>query len=373
MHKLTGVSTSVTAFVGVTADGPLNAAALVHSFDDYEARFGGLSAASDLSHAVRQFFQNGGNDAFVVRTLDGHAAVLGDRAMHEGIYALEDVDLFNLLCLPGVADDEVLTAAAAYCEERGALLIMDAPAAAQTPEQILATVSGNGFPKSGHAALYYPWVYVASELDGDKRRLAPPCGSVAGLYARTDRDRGLWKAPAGNRAALQEVRALQHLVTDEQAEQLNRLGVNCLRIFPTLGAVSWGARTLGAESDPEYKYVPVRRMADFIEESLFRGLEWALFEANDETLWAQIRSLVEPFLHDLFVAGAFQGSTAREAYWVQCDGQSTSPTDLELGLVTVLVGFAPLKPAEFVTVSIQQRAGWPRPAPESESAPAVSG
>lgn len=187
----------------------------------------------------------------------------------------------------------------------------------------------------------------------------PPGGSVAGVYARTDSTRGVWKAPAGTDATLSGVAGVVKAVTDGENGVLNPLAVNCIRKFPVYGTVVWGARTLRGNDEigSEWKYVPVRRTALFIEESLFRGLKWVVFKPNDEPLWAQIRLNVGLFLHDMFRQGAFQGGTPKEAYFVRCDKDTTTQSDIDLGIVNIHVGFAPLKPAEFVVITLQQLAG----------------
>ena len=179
------------------------------------------------------------------------------------------------------------------------------------------------------------------------------------MFARTDAQRGVWKAPAGLDATLVGVPQLEVVLTDGENGDLNPLGINCLRAFPIAGRVVWGARTLrGADQlADEYKYIPVRRTALFIEESLYRGLKWVVFEPNDEPLWAQIRLNVGAFMHNLFRQGAFQGTSPREAYFVKCDKESTTQNDINLGIVNIVVGFAPLKPAEFVIIKLQQMAG----------------
>lgn len=177
--------------------------------------------------------------------------------------------------------------------------------------------------------------------------------------ARTDTTRGVWKALAGLDATLNGIQGLEVNLNDAENGLLNPLGINCLRFFPVAGHVVWGARTLrGADQlADEYKYIPVRRLALYIEESLYRGLQWVVFEPNDEPLWAQIRLNVGAFMNNLFRQGAFQGKTPREAYFVKCDKETTTQNDINLGIVNIVVGFAPLKPAEFVIVKIQQMAG----------------
>jgi hypothetical protein len=195
-----------------------------------------------------------------------------------------------------------------------------------------------------------------------------PCGIVAGVMARTDAARGVWKAPAGIEANLQgvlglSINGLPAGLTDDENGQLNPRGINCLRNLPAIGHVVWGARTLeGADAlASQWKYVPVRRLALFLEESLFRGTQWVVFEPNDEPLWSQIRLNLGSFMHTLFLQGAFQGTTPREAYFVKCDKETTTQTDIDNGIVNIVVGFAPLKPAEFVVIKIQQIAQQAQP------------
>jgi phage tail sheath protein FI len=182
---------------------------------------------------------------------------------------------------------------------------------------------------------------------------------VAGVIARTDATRGVWKAPAGLDATLSGVVELATPLTDLEIGRLNPLGVNCLRASPGAGHTVWGARTR-AGSDrlaSEWKYLPVRRTALFLEESLYRGTQWVVFEPNDAPLWAQIRLNVGAFMNNLFRQGAFAGTTPREAFFVKCDAETTTQDDVNLGIVNIVVGFAPLKPAEFVVIRLQQLAG----------------
>lgn len=290
-----------------------------------------------------------------------------DSSGHTGVYALDKVDLFNLLCLPAVTDPVTLNPAIVYCKSRRAFLIIDAPhpdttPPGNTPQQMVDFITGPKLAKADdgtYAALYYPWPQAPDVLNNGKLRSFAPCGMIAGLYANTDSTRGVWKAPAGTNANLVNVQGMDFLLTNDENGELNPLGVNCLRIFPIYGAVCWGARTVsGADAiASDYKYVPVRRTALFLEESLYRGLQWVVFEPNDEPLWAQIRLNVGAFMHDLFRKGAFQGQTPKDAYLVKCDSETTTQTDINHGIVNILVGFAPLKPAEFVILQIEQLAG----------------
>ncbi len=317
-----------------------------------------LLAGATLATPPTDAFLGGGSET-PYGAADIYPAFIGNRAKREGLYALEDADLFNILVLPGITDPGVLADVASYCEERRAFFLVDAPPSATDVAGMVSAVSGTALPKSDHAAVYFPWTNVADPLRNGKPRLTPPGGTIAGLYARTDGNRGVWKAPAGTDANLAGVQSLAVPMTDGENGSLNPLGVNCLRTFPVYGAVSWGARTLrGADQmASEYKYVPVRRLALYIEESLYRGTQWVVFEPNDEPLWAQIRLNTGAFMNSLFRQGAFQGSSPREAYLVKCDRETTTQDDINRGVVNILVGFAPLKPAEFVVISIQQLAG----------------
>jgi len=342
--------TAVTAFVGALAGGPANIAAQLEDYEGFEAVFGDGSHALPMALAVRQFFDNGGKRAYVVRSVDGDAGARAFRAMHQGIFALEEVELFNLLCLPGVADGAVLAAAEAYCRDRGALLLGDAPARAETPAQLLSSLSG--WPRSSNVAVFHPWIYV--ENAAGKRQLAPPCGSIAGMLARNDEARGVWKAPAGRTAHLEGVCALHAEVSEADAARQAEAGVNCLRMASSLGAVCWSARTLHpAELPmPELANIPARRMANFLDDSLVPALEWTRFERNDATLWAHIAAQCEEFMHGLFTAGAFAGANEAEAYGVRCGMDSIRSEDLSQGRVGIDLKFAPIAPNHFVHVRI---------------------
>jgi hypothetical protein len=280
-----------------------------------------------------------------------------------GLYALSKADLFNILCLPPATPRDDLPAmlwpaALEYCVARRAFLVVDPPALT-TLEGMKTWAGGVGLngPATRNAAVYFPRVRRADPLrEGAVTDLAAS-GAVAGVMARTDASRGVWKAPAGTDAALTGVVGLSLPLTDAENGQLNPLGINCLRQFRVIGPVVWGARTLrGADAlADEYKYVPVRRLALFLEESLYRGTQWAVFEPNDRPLWSQLRSAIGAFLQDLFRQGAFQGSTPRDAYFVKVDEETTTQYDIDRGIVNIVVGFAPLKPAEFVVIGIQQK------------------
>jgi uncharacterized protein len=492
IHTIVGVATSITAFVGWAAQGPTTQATLVQSWPEYQRVFGGLDSRSVLGYGVNQFFNNGGQQAYIIRlvdsgtagsatvnipdtaagtafvatasspglwaisygvrivvnpsdatrfsvlvvhipsggsesvvesfanlsnntadpvgryvgsvvngssyitlsaitnvlpkpnppggaiaatmlagaNLDGNVLTPSTAAFHTalnatntgtgGVYFLDRVDLFNILCVPAEVDATTISLLQAYCRVHRAFLIVDSD-----PTVNLNTFETNGpnnlmtGKDSINSALYYPWVDAPDPLQQGRISSYPPSGFVAGIYAATDASRGVWKAPAGVDASLTGVSGLDVVLTDKENGTLNIQAVNCLRNFRLYGDVVWGARTLQGNDQvgSEWKYVPVRRLALYLEESLYRGTQWAVFEPNDRPLWSQIRLNVGAFMQEMYVKGAFQGPSAREAYFVKCDAQTTTQNDINMGVVNIWVGFAPLQPAEFVVLQIQQMAG----------------
>jgi phage tail sheath protein FI len=289
----------------------------------------------------------------------------------EGIWALEKAGLFNLLCIPPFSLDnmgdigaQTRSAAANYCLNRRAIYIADPLHDWDEASDLVDPATGLdgvtwGLARNANTAVYFPRLLQPNPLQEGRLGNFAPCGTIAGIISRTDANRGVWKAPAGLDATLRGVSALSSKLTDGDSGVLNPLAVNCLRAFPVNGRVVWGSRTLvGADQlASEWKYLPVRRTALFIEESLFRGTQWVVFEPNDAPLWAQIRMNVGAFMQNMFRQGAFQGTSPREAYFVKCDSESTTQADIDNGIVNIMVGFAPLKPAEFVVIKLQQIAG----------------
>lgn len=375
VHGISGAPTSITAFIGRARRGPVDAPIAINSFGDFERRFGKLWKESALGFAVRDFFLNGGRDALVVRLRRSDGGPLrrsdfigaGKENAGRGLYALNQADLFNLLCIPGYkdtglgfdVDKELISAAARYCEGRRAMLLVDSPASWRTSAAAKAGIAIGVGTKSKNAALFFPRLRQPNPEQNNQKQDFGPSGAVAGVFARTDAQRGVWKAPAGLEATLVGVPEVAVSLTDSENDELNPLAVNCLRDFPVAGKVIWGARTLAGadQAGSEWKYIPVRRTALFIEESLYRGTKWVVFEPNDEPLWSQIRLNAGAFLQTLFRNGAFQGPSPREGYFVKCDRETTTQDDVDRGVVNIIVGFAPLKPSEFVVIKIQQIAG----------------
>ncbi|HEX7240175.1 MAG TPA: phage tail sheath C-terminal domain-containing protein, partial [Longimicrobiaceae bacterium] len=296
---------------------------------------------------------------------------LGNEDAKTGMYALNKFDLFNLLCIPPDVRNsdtakEVYQAAAELCVHRRAMLVLDPPMAwadlwtqGKVDELDLVTAFGLQDDDARNSVVYFPRIREADPQHGGQLDVFPPSGAMAGIMARTDTQRGVWKAPAGLNAGINGIDSLQVKMSDSDNGKINPLGINALRSFPVIGNVVWGARTIrGADQlADDYKYVPVRRLVLYIEESLYRGTQWAVFEPNDEPLWSQLRLNVGAFMSDLFRQGAFQGGSPKDAYFVRCDASTTTQNDINQGKVNIIVGFAPLKPAEFVIISIQQIAG----------------
>jgi uncharacterized protein len=291
-----------------------------------------------------------------------------------GIESLDGIapDVFNLLCLAGASNKvgetgglskgdykKVVDSASKLCEDRRAFLIVDPPSYVDTDSQMATYRASGDYPAaSANAAIYFPRLTIPDPLTGGTPLEVGPCGAVAGLFAATDAARGVWKAPAGIDATLRGV-GLPVELNDSKTGNLNIKGINVLRSFPLYGSLVWGARTLkGADAAAsEWKYIPVRRIALYIEESLYQGLKWVVFEPNDEPLWSSIRLNVGAFMNGLFRQGAFAGAKPSDAYFVKCDKDTTTQADVDRGICNILVGFSPLKPAEFVVLKIQQMAG----------------
>jgi phage tail sheath protein FI len=332
---------SVAAFVGSVPGGPLETPHLVTSLAGFERVFGGVEG--EAGDAVRLFFENGGARAYVVGTRDDPL---------QALQALREVD-FQLLAVPATGstgDPRLAVAAALLAEKRRAFYVADPPAGRTAADiERWARAFGGG----SHSAVYFPRLQIP---EPGRNREVPAAGAVLGAYARVDRDRGVWKQPAGPDVGLSGVVGLIPQLTSAEARRLAAAGVNAVR-RSSAGRVYLAAGRTREERGAEYKYVNVRRLALFLEESLDRGTQWALFEPNDERLWNEIRLDVRDFLLGVFRAGALRGSTPKEAFFVRCDRTTMTQNDIENGRLIFTVGFAPLKPAEFVVFRIGHRLG----------------
>jgi hypothetical protein len=365
-RPIEGVCTSTAAFVGATASGPFDVPLLVRSFGEFRAHFGGLAADMPLGYAVQHYFLNGGRAALIARVVPSRTALTdADLSSPElaqqqrGLWLLDRAAHFDILCIPPLtrATDvgrATWDTAIAYATRRRAFVIVDPPAAWTSAQSVSKTAIAAVASRSPNAALYYPRLQAPDPLHGNALAGFAPCGAVAGIYARTDAARGIWKAPAGTEATVLGVQGPSVALTDAQLSALDAVGVNGLRALPGGGIVVWGARTLaGAEAaEPEWKYVPVRRYLIYLERTIEKGLGWAVFEPNDEPLWAEIRTRVGDFLHEQFKQGALQGNTPDKAYVVRCDASTMTQHDIDNGRLIVVVGVALLKPAEFVIIRI---------------------
>jgi hypothetical protein len=334
----------------------------VSGFPDYEREFGGLDARSLLGYAVRHFHDNGGSQALVLRVtgIDGAAIAPTDAAFVQALNAafatggpVDRIGTFNLICVPGLTDVAATVMLQAQAEARRAFLIADCAVAAQAAT-VAASLAGKTGANAANSALFFPWLMAPDSLQHGAPRAFPPSGFVAGMFARTARE--VWKAPAGNAATLVGATDLATDVTEAESGPLAAQGINCLRKSGT-SVVAPSARTLAGSDAPEWKYVPVRRTALFIEQSISGGTKWAAFEPNGEALWTRLRASVDSFMDGLFRQRAFVGDTPREAWFVKCDRATTTQADIDRGVVNIVIGFAPLRPAEFVLIKIALLAG----------------
>jgi hypothetical protein len=316
--------------------------------------------------AVQLFFANGGTDAVVVR-VDREDAP--EPPAVGGLRALDGVARFDLLCLPGLYADTLpttiptiaaaLEAASRYCARRGAILLIDPLPDWQAADDIVSGPSSIGAitttVQRENAAAFFPNLVVATRTSP---ATCAPAGAIAGVIARTDRTQGVWKAPAGPEVTIAGTIGLANAINTTSASALRDVGVNTIRQIPGAGIVPWGARLLAGATrgEPEWAYVQIRRLAIFLEHSLDEGLAWVVFEPNDEPLWTSVRQSVEAFFASYFRKGAFAGRTPGEAYYVKCGPDTMTQDEIDSGVVNILVGFAPLRPAEFVTFRIQRRA-----------------
>jgi phage tail sheath protein FI len=350
IHPIEGVSLATGALIGIVERGP-DDPVLLHSWAEYEQSFGGglPGSVSYLSYAARGFFDNGGESLYVVGLRDARDG----QAYAAALQRIESLDDVSLVAVPdevrfATADDAGPLAAAVidHCERlRNRVAVVSAPGG-------LTDISRLRVPKdSSYAAFYYPWVVVPDPLTGSPLRI-PASGHVAGMFARVEAERGVQQAPANQ--PLAGVTGLEFPVTDAMQQTLNPRGVNCIRDFRSAGRgiVVWGARTMS--SDPEWKYVNVRRLLVFLETSIDRGLSWVVFEPNGETLWNRVKATITNFLTRTWQTGALLGTKADEAFFVRIDRTTMTQDDIDNGRLVALVGVAPVKPAEFVIFRIGQ-------------------
>lgn len=362
---IAGVPTSTAAFVGLTAFGDAIGGAddpdppLITSFAEFERQYGGSgdltigeqATINDLAHAARGFFDNGGKRLYVARLAGG--GVPSPEAYRTALDRLLAVAEIAIVAAPGAARFPAIAEAVNrllidHAEAPGAyrIAVLDPPPALE-PDDVIAL---RGRIDSTRAALYYPWLRISDPL-GPREIDVPPSGHVCGIYARTDTERGVWKPPANEvvRGVVRVARAVSH----GEQQRLNPIGINCIRAFEGRGIRLWGARTIS--SDPEWKYVSTRRYFLYLEASIDRGTQWAVFEPNGEALWADVRGAISDFLSNEWTNGALLGATPDEAFFVKCDRSTMTQNDLDNGRLIALIGVAAVRPGEFTIFRIGQK------------------
>lgn len=353
--------TSTAAIIGSFPKGVMKAAKQILTWAAFEKEYGGLSNGTLSSHCIKQFFDNEGKALWVARI--GTRQITGASPFLQGLSILDRIGGFNILCIPQteqLSDTQaarVIHAAIALVKQHRAIYLLDIPRRDAPRQTVSAQATWVNRPQGirhPNVALYIPRVQVPQASRQSSLQTIPASGTIAGVLARTDYNQGVWKAPAGMEAILRGVQGIEQTLTQQDMAQLTRMGINPIRQAAPSRYVAWGARTLSPNK--EWQYLSVRRLALFLESSVHKGLEWVVFEPNDESLWAHIRQTIEVFLQTLFRQGAFQGHKAQEAYSVRCGRDIISSSDQTAGIVNIMVGFAPLKPAEFVILNIQQKA-----------------
>jgi phage tail sheath protein FI len=356
------VGTSTVGFVGTAPSGPVNAlSAPLNSFAEYRAIYGASTSAlapDYVSLAAQVFFINGGQKLYISRVSSPNNAALTPDDYIRALALLEPVDEISTVAAPGASIASatgpasvapIHAALISHIQTSYRLALLDPPPAAS----IADVKSLRAQLDSSSAALYYPWLNVANPLAPPTRAAAikaPPSGFIAGIFARSDAQHGVYKAPAN--LPILGAASLETNLTEADATTLNSAGINTLRIFPNRSLLVWGARTISSDSD--FKYVNVRRYFNYLEHSIQQGTQWAVFEPNGEPLWTNIRNTISNFLTNEWRSGALMGTKPDEAWFVKCDRTTMSQNDLDNGRLVVLIGVAPVKPAEFVIIRIGQ-------------------
>jgi len=358
-----GVSTSTAGFVGMAETGDLDKPALITSWGQFVSKFGRYTTDKPyLAPSVYGFFANGGQRCFVVRVKDGaddgdYVGTDGGPGNRTGLQVFNEIDVVNIVCIPGITSKTVQTAMITHCESlKDRFCILDSKKDANMTD--IQAQKNDVVSERGYAALYYPWIKVPIEtVENSKIKLIqefiPSSGYIAGIYARSDTERGVHKAPANEivRGALE----IKLSITKGEQDILNPKGINCIRTFPGRGIRVWGART--TSSDALWKYINVRRLFLYIEESIEEGTQWVVFEPNDEKLWGRVRATITEFLTRVWRDGALMGAKAEEAFFVKCDRTTMTQDDIDNGRLICIIGIAPVKPAEFVIFRIAQFPG----------------
>lgn len=378
-------ATNIVGFLGVAEKGPVNQATLVTNWTQYTKIFGGLHEGGWLGHGVYQFFQNGGTKCYINNLAEpkqkkGEASQKnGDKAAEKadepishakyevknpdniakliigkdegvgkksGLHLFDEIQDISLICAPGVTDPAAQDAILTHCEKnRFRFAVLD------SPETLDGGIDTMPMPRDSiMGAYYFPWVQMY-DMVADQNLYAPPSGGICGVYGRVDSTRGVHKAPANE--LFKTALGLKYNLTDAEQEMLNPKGINCIRDFPGRGIRVWGARTIS--SNPEWRYVNVRRLFCMVEQALQNGTNWVVFEPNTRDLWKKITRNITAFLLNIWKSGALFGNTPEEAFYVRCDDELNPPESIDAGYVTIELGLAPAKPAEFVVFRVSQK------------------
>ncbi len=358
IQSIERLTTSTSAFVGISEKGPQDHALLISSFVEFQITFGGFLKGNCLAYSVLQFFENGGTRLYIARV-----SLKDSRAPNESDYQntfslLDPIPDINLIAVPGIGSPSMVSFGSGYCEKRGNCFFLGDMNLTDDSLTDAQNFINSINIKNSFGSVYFPWIRIKDPVGFSRNSIAvPPSGSVASIFARTDITRGVWKASAGIESAIKGAVGITANISDTEQNTLNPIGVNAIRKFPNMGILIWGARTLATQTDPEYKYIPVRRTSMFIEQSISRGIQWAVFEPNDEALWERIRIVVNNFMIDLFKDGAFQGSKADESFFVKCGRDTTSQNEINQDIFNIVLGIAFVRPAEFTILKITQKAG----------------
>jgi phage tail sheath protein FI len=371
-------ATNIAGFLGIAEKGPVNEAILVTNWTQYTKIFGGMHEGGWLGHGVYQFFQNGGTKAYINNLAP--SAVKADAKKDDkkdpdaekkpveiknppdiakliigadegvgkktGLFLFDTVPDIALVAAPGVNEPAAQDAILTHCEKnKYRFAVLDSP---ETLEKGIDTMP---MPRDSQlGAYYFPWIQMYDTV-ADQNVYAPPSGGMCGIYSRVDATRGVHKAPANEifRTAL----GVKYNLTDAEQELLNPKGINCIRDFPGRGIRAWGARTIS--SNPDWRYINVRRLFCMVEQAIKNGTNWVVFEPNTRDLWKKITRNLTSFLLNTWKSGALFGDTPEEAFYVRCDDELNPPESRDAGYVVVELGLAPAKPAEFVVFRVSQK------------------
>ncbi|MBD3226957.1 MAG: hypothetical protein GF329_02120 [Candidatus Lokiarchaeota archaeon] len=347
IKKIMPISTSNTLFIGLTEKGSVNELRKISSFKEFQNLYGNIFEDYKLGYSVNGFFQNNGTNCYIIRVEN-----IGIEEINNALNKIENRDI-NLIAIPDSKGSlEIAKEVIDFCEKNEHFFYIIDPPMGLTPNEIIDLKNSNEL-NSSFASIYYPNIYIEKPLLKDQV-LVPPSGFIAGAYSRNDLNRGVWKAPAGRDVEIIGATRLEQDINNSEMEDLSFENINVIRILQNKILV-WGAKTL--EKDTDMEYIATKRLLIFIKQSILKGLQWCIFEPNNETLWAKIRSIIFEFLTKLWRNGALQGTIPEKAFYIVCDGSINRDDIIKEGKVLIELGIAALKPAEFIRFNIEIFAG----------------